>query len=128
MVLASFGEEFPESAVVEYVSENDILVFDTDRGSRKYKNILKNPRVSVTIGWDNDNEEETLQMHGICTEITGDELVHLKSVYFAKIPSAQKWENEPGTVYLKIEPVWARHTDLKTYPWKTTEIEMNRAN
>lgn len=123
MVMSSYGGEYPESAVVEYVNDDCTLVFDTNKSSRKYKNIIKNPNVSVVVGWDNDVEEETLQYHGKCTVLEGEELAHYKKVYFAKNPGAQKWENEPGTVYLKIEPVWVRHTDLKIFPWKVSELQ-----
>jgi nitroimidazol reductase NimA-like FMN-containing flavoprotein (pyridoxamine 5'-phosphate oxidase superfamily) len=123
MVISSYGEEYPESAVVEYANDNCVLVFDTDSSSRKYKNIVRNPNVSVVVGWDNDVEEETLQYEGKCTVLEGEELTHYKKVYFAKNPGAQKWENEPDTAYLKVEPVWVRHTDLKVFPWKISELQ-----
>ena len=123
MVISSLGKEYPESAVVEYASKDCVLVFDTDSSSRKYKNILNNPNVSVVIGWDNDIEEETMQYQGKCTLLEGADLIVYKKVYFAKNPGAQKWEHEEGTVYFKIEPVWIRHTDLKVLPWDITEIE-----
>jgi nitroimidazol reductase NimA-like FMN-containing flavoprotein (pyridoxamine 5'-phosphate oxidase superfamily) len=123
MVISSIGAEYPESAVVEYASEGCTLVFDTDSTSRKYKNILQNPNVSVVIGWDNDVEEETVQYQGKCTLLEGDDLVKYKRVYFAKKPAAQKWEHEPNTVYFKVEPVWVRHSDLKVFPWKISEFQ-----
>ena len=123
MVISTHGAEYPESAVVEYANEHCTLVFDTDNTSRKYKNILENPNVSVVVGWDNDVEEETVQYHGKCTLLNGEELARYKKVYFAKNPGAQKWENEPNTVYFKVEPSWARHTDLKVFPWKISEFQ-----
>ena len=123
MVVSSLGAIYPESAVVEYANEGCTLVFDTDSTSRKYKNILSNPNVSVVIGWDNEVEEETVQLQGKCTLLNGEALEKYKKVYFAKNPGAQKWEHEKGTVYFKIEPVWARHTDLKVFPWKISEFD-----
>jgi uncharacterized protein YhbP (UPF0306 family) len=122
MVISSFGETYPESAVVEYASDGLTIIFDTDKSSRKYNNFIKNSKVSIVVGWDNDVEEETLQCHGKCELLDGDELDRLKKVYFAKNPGAQKWEHEKSTAYFKVELTWLRHTDLKTYPWAITEI------
>jgi nitroimidazol reductase NimA-like FMN-containing flavoprotein (pyridoxamine 5'-phosphate oxidase superfamily) len=115
MTIATFGEEFPESACVEFGSDGLTIILDTNRTSRKFKNIQNNPKVSLVIGWEN---ECTVQYEGIATLLEeGPELKHLKQVYFKKSPEAQKWENTEGNVYFKIEPKWVRYTDLNVSPW-----------
>lgn len=120
MVIATIGDDFPESAVVEFGNENFTLVFDTNKASRKYRNLTRNPKCSVVIGWD---ENKTLQYDGIVSEIKDDELLHYKSVYFEKNPEAQKWEKDKNIAYFKIEPAWVRFTDLNHDPWAITELQ-----
>jgi general stress protein 26 len=115
MVISTFGEEYPESACVEFGNDGLTIVFDTNNSSRKYQNILKNPKVSLVIGWEN---EGTVQYEGSAILLKdGDELEQLKQAYFQKNPEAQKWETTEGNVYFKVEPVWIRYTDLNVNPW-----------
>jgi nitroimidazol reductase NimA-like FMN-containing flavoprotein (pyridoxamine 5'-phosphate oxidase superfamily) len=51
MTIATFGEEYPESACVEFGNDGLMIVFDTNRDSRKFKNVQRNPKVSLVIGW-----------------------------------------------------------------------------
>lgn len=116
MVISTKSDNYPQSAVVEYGNDGLTLVFDTNNNSRKFKNISKDPRVSVVIGWDEETNA-TVQYEGNATLLDGDELNKLKQAYFNKNPEAQKWENAKGNVYFKVEPVWIRHTNLNPDPW-----------
>ena len=119
MVIATKGERYPESAVVEFGNDGLTLVFDANDKSRKYQNILKSPEVSVVIGLDED-VNKTVQYEGRAKLLNGNELEELKKIYFQKSPDAQKWEHKEGSVYFKVEPVWIRFTDLNTDPWDIT--------
>jgi nitroimidazol reductase NimA-like FMN-containing flavoprotein (pyridoxamine 5'-phosphate oxidase superfamily) len=121
MVISTFGGEYPESACVEFGNDGLTIIFDTNNGSRKYQNILKNPKVSLVIGWE---DERTAQYEGTATLLeNGPELERLKQVYFEKSPKAQKWETTEGNVYFKVEPAWIRFTDLNTDPWDITVFD-----
>lgn len=112
-VIATRGEDFPESACIQFGNDGLTLIFDTNKNSRKFQNIQKSPKVSLVIGWE---QERTVQYEGIATRLSGEELFRLKKVYFAKSAYAQQWENEE-TVYFKVEPVWIRFSDLNKTPW-----------
>lgn len=121
MTIATFGEEYPESACVEFGNDALTIIFDTNRDSRKFKNIQRNPKVSLVIGWE---DERTVQYEGTATLLEeGPELEHLKQVYFKKSPEAQKWEMTEGNVYFKVEPKWIRYTDLNMSPWDISEFK-----
>ena len=122
MVISTKTDDYPESANVEFGNDGLTLIFDTSTASRKFKNIQASPKVSVVIGWD-EHENKTVQYHGIAEVLAGTELEHLKEVYFAKSPEAQKWENTQGNVYIKVSPKWVRMTDLNTDPWTISEFE-----
>lgn len=118
-VISTFGEEYPESAVIEFGDNGLELIFDAEGGSRKHQNILRSPKVSFVIGWD---ENKTVQYEGEAMLLEGDELKRYKQFYFAKNPEAQRWESEPGIVYFKVTPKWIRYTDLNVEPWLTKEM------
>lgn len=123
MVIATFGEEYPQSACVEFGNDGLTIIFDTNRGSRKFKNIQRNPKVSLVIGWE---DERTVQYEGIATLLQdGPELDRLKQAYFKKSPEAQKWESTEGNVYFKVEPKWVRFTDLNVDPWDISEFKFD---
>lgn len=120
MIIATFGEEYPQSACVEFGNDGLTIILDTNRGSRKFKNMQRNPKVSLVIGWE---DERTVQYEGIATLLeSGSELERLKAAYFKKSPEAQKWENIDGNVYFKVEPTWVRFTDLNKTPWDISEF------
>lgn len=121
-VISTFGEEYPQAACIEFGNDGLTIIFDTDRNSRKCKNILQSPKVSLVIGWE---DEKTVQYEGIATLLEpGHELQHLKAVYFKKSPEAQKWESTEGNVYFKVEPTWIRFTDLNVTPWDITVFDL----
>ena len=118
-VIATFGEDYPESAVIEFGSDGLDLVFDTKSHSRKYDNLLRNPHVSLVIGWDSG---KTLQYEGVAALVTGGECQRLQGLYFAKNPSAKARQQEEGTVYFKVTPKWLRLSDFSVDPWQATEL------
>src|SRR5690242_4781582 len=71
----------PECALVGIaVTDRIELVFDTLESTRKCVNLRQNPRIAFVIGW---SDETTVQYEGIADEPRGDELEHLKKVYFS---------------------------------------------
>lgn len=112
----------PESAAVEFGETNELeIIFDTFTSYRKYKNLKKNPSVSVVIGWDDDI---TVQYEGQAQELKGNELEKYKKAYFAKNPKAKRWEELEGVRYFKVIPRWIRYSDLNQHPWKIIELKL----
>jgi general stress protein 26 len=92
------------------VSENLEIVFDTLDSSRKYANIIQNPKVSVVIGWDN---ETSVQLEGIATELTSPEDDHYLEIYYVIYPDGRdRAANWPGLVHFKIAPKWLRYSNF----------------
>lgn len=120
-VISTIGEAYPESACIEYGNDGLTLIFDTNRESRKFKNLQKSSKVSFVIGWE---DERTVQYEGNATLLeNGPELERLKFAYFKKSPGAQKWETSEGNTYFKVEPTWIRFTDLNTSPWSISVFD-----
>lgn len=113
-------EGSPQGAVIEFGETDELeIIFSTFDRSRKYKNIVNNPRVAFTIGWD---EGVTVQYEGTCSELVDDELEQGKANYFTKNPNAQKWENVEGMRFFKVTPTWIRYSDLNVDPWEVFEV------
>jgi general stress protein 26 len=119
-VLSTTGEDFPESAVIEYADDGLEIVFDTHTTSRKFQNIQKSSNVSLVIGWD---ENMTVQYEGVAAVLNGNDLEHCKNIYFEKNPDAQKWEAEKDIAYIRVSPSWIRFTNLNTKPWTVVEFQ-----
>ncbi len=117
--LATFGEEYPEVAIVEFANDDLEIIIDTHDVSRKYANIRRNPKVSLAIGWDDDI---TIQYEGVAEELRGGELQACQQTYIDKIPQAAKWARTPGVAFFLIKPTWIRLTDLNQHPWKVEEF------
>ncbi len=105
-------ENKPESAVVGIaVSENLEIVFDTIKASRKYQNILTNPQVALTIGWD---EEITVQFEGRAEVLDdGSEANKLREIYYKVYPDGrERAATWPGLVHVKVSPQWIRYSNF----------------
>lgn len=114
-------ENKPEAAVIEYGETDDFeLVFDTSTTYRKYTNLRHNPHVAFVVGGD---ENISIQCEGIAKELSGEESVKYKRVYFAKNPDARKWEKLPDTRWFKITISWLRYRDYNSLPTTVWELE-----
>jgi general stress protein 26 len=104
--------EQPEAALVGIaVSVNLEIIFDTIKISRKYHNILQNPKVALVIGWD---DETTIQYEGTA-EVLGNDAVaeNLKEIYFRAFPDGrERAETWPGLVHIKVTPQWLRYSNF----------------
>ena len=118
-VISTFGDDYPESAVIEYGDSGFELIFDTKSATRKYANLVRNPKASFVIGWE---DRETVRYEGEAVLLEGSELEQYKQIYFSKIPDAKKWQHEKSIVYFKVTPRWIRYSDLSTTPWTIKEL------
>ncbi|HWZ05127.1 MAG TPA: pyridoxamine 5'-phosphate oxidase family protein [Mucilaginibacter sp.] len=52
VISTSTRENTPEAALIGFAVSRELeIVFDTVKTSRKYKNLLQNPKVALVIGW-----------------------------------------------------------------------------
>jgi hypothetical protein len=100
----------PQAAVVGFVvSDAGELFFDTLSSTRKCRNLRRDPRIALVVGWDDDR---TVQYEGIADEPTGDELTRLKELYFATFPDGRERAQWAGITYFRVRPRWARYSDF----------------
>jgi pyridoxine/pyridoxamine 5'-phosphate oxidase len=79
-VVSTVRDGAPQAAVVGIAVTDALdIFFDTLSASRKYANLVADPRVALVIGWDG---EETVQIEGIADVPSGDELAACKQAYF----------------------------------------------
>ncbi len=122
-VISTCGEDHqPESALIGFGQTDGLeLIIGTNTKTRKYKNIIQNPHVSLVIGWDSDNT--SVQYEGIAKQlddVQGDMYI---AAYHKKVPTAARFRHEPGQVYFLITPTWIRYVDLKKGDGGNEEIK-----
>lgn len=102
----------PQSAVVGIAVSGELeIIFDTVDSSRKYANLMADPRVALVIGWDN---EVSVQLEGTARLLPPGEPDPLKEVYYGAFPEGREraatWK---GLVHFVVTPHWARYSDFK---------------
>jgi PPOX class probable F420-dependent enzyme len=110
----------PQAAVIGYgVSDQLELVFDTVDDTRKCKNLRRDPRIALVIGWD---DAQTVQLQGVCDEPTGDELARIRQVYFAAYPDGVDRLAWPGITHVRVRITWARYSDFRGAAPRIVEV------
>jgi general stress protein 26 len=110
-VVASNSENSaPESALVGIAVSPDLeIYFDTTANTRKAKNLRRDPRISIVIGW---GDEQSVQLEGVADEPKGPELAALKRTYFAAWPDGPQRESWPGITWFRVRTSWIRFSDF----------------
>lgn len=114
-VLSTISAEGKSQSAVVALTETDEyeLIVGTSRNSRKYKNILLNPEVSVVIGWDNDT---TVQYEGLARVLRGEEANECQKKHLAKHPESVVHREASDEVYILIKPTWIRYSNFSKHP------------
>ena len=103
----------PESTSIFFIHDEGLtLYFLARKGSRKYKNISKNPHVSFVV--TSQAMSQTLQLEGLASEVTDtkeeiayfSKLVALTSEQMIMPPVSQSVGGEMA--FMKITTTWAR--------------------
>jgi general stress protein 26 len=109
-----------ESALVAFSETPELhITIGTDQGTRKFANILREPRVAFVV---TDNELLEVQLEGRARVTSGDEHETCKERHLAKNPKTAKYANDPGQRFIVIEPTWIRFTDRRTEPTTVEEL------
>lgn len=108
-VLATRGPDgVPQAALMGVAVTAQLeFVFDTVRTSRKYANLVAEPRVALVLGW---TDEVTVQVEGTARELTGDALAPYAAVYDAQFPDGPARRRWPAIAYFVVTPRWARYS------------------
>jgi len=114
------ADGWPQGALVGIAVTPDLeIVFDTVKSSRKYANLIANPKASFVIG---TTREVTVQFEGTAQELSGEELARYQKIYFAKLPDGPARLSWPGIVYFVVRPRWIRYSDFETRPPQIVEF------
>lgn len=117
-VIATSDMEKPEAALIGFGESDDLtLIFGTFTSSRKYKNIQKNKKIALVVGFN----ETTVQYEGSVEILNGKELTRYKRLFYKKTPSAQQYESHPEQVFFKATPSWIRYVDFTVEPHREFE-------
>jgi pyridoxine/pyridoxamine 5'-phosphate oxidase len=112
-VISSLGPQGePQSALAGIAVSPDLeIVFDTVKASRKYPNLKADPRISIVIGWE---DEQTVQYEGVAVEPDGENLARAKEIYFSAWPDGVERQLWPGIAYFLVHPRWLRYSNFVT--------------
>jgi pyridoxine/pyridoxamine 5'-phosphate oxidase len=103
-------EATPQAAVVGYaITSAHEIIFDTLGTSRKCRNLRRNPKIAMVVGWD---AEITVQLEGIADEPTGAERDRIQAAYFAAYPDGRDRLQWPGITHFRVRSTWARYSDF----------------
>ena len=116
------SDNAPESALVGIAITPDLkIIFDTVSDSRKYRNLMMNPKISFVIGWD---AEETVQYEGIAKIPGEDDLQELLEIYFRVFPDGKgRKENWKNIAYFYVEPKWMRYSNFSSTTPQVEEFQ-----
>ncbi len=110
-----------ESALVAISNApgNLAITFATLENTRKFANILREPRVAFLV---TDDQKLQVQFEGRARVTEGDERERCKNMHVAKNSRAAKHANVPGQQFISVEPTWIRFTDLTNDPHVIEEL------
>jgi general stress protein 26 len=104
----------PQSALVGIAVTSELeIIFDTVKGSRKFKNLMSNPRCSFAVGWAG---EITVQYQGKAYQPESAELARYQQRYFATWTDGPARLGWPGITYFVVRPDWIRYNDFDKSP------------
>jgi general stress protein 26 len=106
-VLATQGDDGPYTSLMAIASTDDLkhLIFAAERASRKFANIMQNPRVALLID-DRTADSSDFRSNiavtavGKAAEMVGIENEHLQEVFLTKHPDLKKFVEEPACALL----------------------------
>lgn len=111
----------PESALVAFSETEKLeLIFATSKNSRKVKNILLNPNISIVIGFG-DERLTSLQYEGVARVLNLANAGEYADTHYTKHPISLQHKDEPGECFIVINPTWVRYTNYSTLPVEVLE-------
>jgi nitroimidazol reductase NimA-like FMN-containing flavoprotein (pyridoxamine 5'-phosphate oxidase superfamily) len=109
-VLATHSDGQSYGSLVAFAATEDLkyLLFATTRATRKYANMMKNPRVAMVM--DNRSNEESdfhqaiaVTATGQVREVTGQDKDRLAKLYLSKHPHLVDFVSSPTCALLTLE-------------------------
>lgn len=125
MIATNSGDSAPQSAAVTISETPELhIIFASRSDRRKNRNIIKNPKVSIVIGFD-PKEMKTIQMEGMAHVISDPErLEEAKQFHYQKNPNSLRYKDDPLREYFEIVPYWIRYSNLLSIVPEVWEVEI----
>jgi nitroimidazol reductase NimA-like FMN-containing flavoprotein (pyridoxamine 5'-phosphate oxidase superfamily) len=108
IVLSTYGAGGVYSGLVAFAATPDMenIIFATDRSTRKYRNLVENPRVALLV----DNRAragdfcniEALTITGRAGEVNGTEREPLSEIYLGKNPHLEEFLKKKSCALIRI--------------------------
>jgi len=109
-VLATQGQGQPYGSLVAFAETDDLrqMVFATNRDTRKFSNLLSEPRVALVIDSRSNSDTDlkdavAITALGPAHEAAGDERERLTRVYLAKHPSLAEFIGSPQMAICSVQ-------------------------
>jgi nitroimidazol reductase NimA-like FMN-containing flavoprotein (pyridoxamine 5'-phosphate oxidase superfamily) len=109
-VLATQGQGQPYGSLVAFAETDDLkqLVFATSRDTRKFSNLISEPRVALVIDSRSNSESDlknavAVTALGSVHEAAGDQRERLARVYLAKHPDLAEFIGSPEVAVCSVE-------------------------
>ena len=109
-VLGTQSQSGPYGNLVAFAVTDDLktLLFATTRSTRKYDNLMGNPRVAMVMDNRSNDEEDfheavAVTATGSVKELDGVEKDKLQSIFLSKHPYLIDFVNAPTCALLKVE-------------------------
>jgi nitroimidazol reductase NimA-like FMN-containing flavoprotein (pyridoxamine 5'-phosphate oxidase superfamily) len=109
-VLATQGQGQPYGSLVAFTGTDDLkqLIFATSRDTRKFSNLVSEPRVALVIDSRSNSDSElrnavAVTALGPAHEAVGDERERLAGIYLAKHPGLAGFIGSPGMAVCAVE-------------------------
>jgi len=109
-VLATQSHGQPYGNLVAFAATEDLkgLLFATARGTRKFANITKDPRVAMVMDSRTNRRVDfqravAVTATGIVGEVESAETDHLLKLYLLKHPHLKKFVKSPNSVLLRVK-------------------------
>lgn len=122
VIASNSGTGYPESAYV-HVAANDSgrIILGTNALSRKFTNIVSDPRVSMVIV---NNGAEEVQLEGEAAAVDETRVAAAVEVLTAQHPDATETSDPENLRFLEVTVRWASHTDARGVPRARRELEL----
>lgn len=102
----------PESALIAFAELDNLeIIFETFVNTRKYRNLKRNNRVALVVGWDTKHHV-TLQYEGVAHPVTGTDIVKYRNIFLSKdTPCTEEFLLDPRVRLFRIVPTWIALSD-----------------
>lgn len=107
-ILATISTEGPYQNIVAFAETKDLkrIIFATPRETSKYKNLIKNPNISLFIDDRTNSDSDLGEAAGVCALGYASELTEKSNLilrkYLQKHPTLNEFASSPSTVLFSM--------------------------